>query len=134
MDPAFAPFLEFEVFDDVGDVYGGSIDAGLAQGAIEELACGTNKGKTLEIFFVTGLFANEHHAGGTRPKARHGLSSMQIEITGFAPVHGGLKCRERSGSGPDHLPGLSCNCRTNAAGGNTNPGGAKRRSALSSWC
>jgi hypothetical protein len=124
MDAAFAPFLEFEVFDDVGDVYGGSIDAGLAQGAIEELARGTNKGKTLKIFFVAGLFANEHDARGTRPKAGHRLSCMQIEITGFAPAHGGLKCRERSGSGTDHLPGRSCNCWTNASGGNTNPEGA----------
>ena len=44
MDSAFAPFLEFEVFDDVGDVYGGSVDAGVAQGAIEQLASRTNKG------------------------------------------------------------------------------------------
>jgi len=50
MDPAFAPFLEFEGFDEVGDIYGGSIDASFAQSAIEKLACRTNKGKTLKIF------------------------------------------------------------------------------------
>jgi len=48
MDPAFAPFLEFEGFDEVGDIYGGSIDASFAQSAIEKLACRTNKGKTLK--------------------------------------------------------------------------------------
>ena len=86
MDPAFAPFLEFEVFDDVRDVYRSSVDAGLTQRAIKELASGTHKGKTLKIFIVTGLFADEYDAGSTRPNARHGLSSMQVEIAGFAPA------------------------------------------------
>ena len=44
------------------------------------------KGKTLKIFIVTGLFADEYDAGSTRPNARHGLSSMQVEIAGFAPA------------------------------------------------
>lgn len=67
MDPAFASFFEFEVLDDVGDIYGGSVDAGLAQGAIEQFASRTYEGKTLKIFVVAGLFANEYDAGTTRP-------------------------------------------------------------------
>ena len=67
MDPAFAPFLEFEMLDDVGDIYGGSVDAGLGQGAIEQFASRTHKGNTLKVFVIAGLFANEYDAGGVWP-------------------------------------------------------------------
>ncbi len=60
----------FEVLDHVGHVCLRSIDAGLGQGRVEQLARRPDEGMTGQILLVAGRLAHEHHpsAGSPSPK------------------------------------------------------------------
>ena len=58
VEATFAGGFPFEMFDGVGDVGFGAIDAGFFEGAIEHEPGGTDEWLAGQIFFVAGLFAD----------------------------------------------------------------------------
>ncbi len=60
VDATLTARLPFEVFDDVGDVDGFAIDAGLFQRSIEQLARGSDEGMAGQILRVARLLADQH--------------------------------------------------------------------------
>ena len=95
MDAALAARLELEVLDGVGDVSRLAIDAGVAEGAVEQLAGGTDERAAGKILLIAGLLADEHQRRIERPLAEHGLCRRAVERT----------ARARLGFGEQRLPG-----------------------------
>src|SRR5205807_1158039 len=62
VNPALAPRLPFEMLDDVGHIYIFAVYPGRSQGLIKHHACRANKRLSLEIFLITWLLSNHHHA------------------------------------------------------------------------
>ena len=73
-----------EMFDHVGDIHFRSGDPCGFESLIENPACGANKGVACQIFFVAGLFADEHYRSAFRSLSEHGLRGLLPEITTFA--------------------------------------------------
>jgi hypothetical protein len=69
------------VFDRVRDVHLGPIDPGAFERSIEQSACRTDEGATLHVLPISGLFADQHHLGGRRSLAEHGLRGIEIQVT-----------------------------------------------------
>jgi len=81
MQAPLAAKLKLEMFDGVGDEYLTSIDACLAESAVEYAACRSHEGAAREIFVVAWLLPHEHHAGWYGPLAGHDLGGGSIERT-----------------------------------------------------
>jgi hypothetical protein len=73
VDAPLATQGELEVLDRVGDVDLAALDAGLAQGPIEQLPGGADERPPLPVLLVARRLAHEHHGRGLRPLAEHGL-------------------------------------------------------------
>ena len=84
MNTTFAARLPFEVLDDVGEVSLRAIDASFFERIVEQTSCRANKWFALEIFFVTGLFADEKNFSATRAFAKDSLRATLPEVAGFA--------------------------------------------------
>src|SRR6266542_4239548 len=92
MDAAFAARLPLKMFDNISDVSLRAVDAGFFQGVIEQATGGTNEWMSGEIFFIAGLFADEHDYRAAAPFAEDGLRTAFPEVAGFA-IGGGLAQR-----------------------------------------
>lgn len=93
----------FEMFDDIGEVNLGTINARFFESGIQEPAGRTDKGPPDKIFVVARLFAHEHYFRAAWALAENGLGSGFPEWTGVA-LGGGLAegiefCGEQSGGG-----------------------------------
>src|SRR6266498_3008750 len=94
VDAAFATRLPLEMFDNISDVSLRAVDAGFFQGVIEQATGGTNEWMASEIFFIAGLFADEHDHRAAAPFAEDGLRASFPEVAGFA-IGGGLAQRRQ---------------------------------------
>ena len=86
--PPLTARLPFEVLYYVGHVNRLAIDAGLLQGAIEQLPCRSDERMAGEILGVARLLADEHEARGSRPFAEDCLRPSFVEIAGLTPCGG----------------------------------------------
>src|SRR6185369_1000433 len=59
---SFATRLPLEVFHDVGYIHIAALNAGRCQRFVQYSPCWTNKGASLNIFFIPGLLAHHHHS------------------------------------------------------------------------
>ena len=84
MESAFSGGFPFEMFDGVGDVGFGAIDASFFKGFVEHPAGGADEGFAFEVFFVAGLFADENNARVFGAFAEDRLGAGFPEGTGFA--------------------------------------------------
>src|SRR3954447_21825256 len=88
VDPPLAARLPFEVLDDIGDVDGGAIDAGVDEGAIEQLAGRSDEGMAAQVFVVARLLADEHQLRPFPAFAKHRLRAAQPEVARLALFRG----------------------------------------------
>ena len=93
-----------EVFDGVGDVDPGAVDAGVFQAFVQELAGWAYEGTALLVFLIAGLFADHHdlHAGpGVEGAgfelAKDGLGRVPKEVATLAALDGFAEGGEASG-------------------------------------
>ncbi len=63
VDAALAARLPFKMFDGVGDVNIGAVEAGGGKGFVEEFSGRADERFAGEIFIVAGLFADKDNAG-----------------------------------------------------------------------
>jgi len=71
MHPALAALLELEMLHRVREITATAIDPGLCHGTIQQLAGWTNEWTPLEIFLITGLFADECDCSTDRTFSEH---------------------------------------------------------------
>src|SRR5437764_1157708 len=76
--------LTFVLLEHVGEVRLRAIDASFFERIVEQTSCRANKWFALEIFFVTGLFADEKNFSATRAFAKDSLRASLPEVAGFA--------------------------------------------------
>src|SRR5688572_32105470 len=99
MQPHLAASFELEMLDRVGDVERGAIDAEFRQGAIEQLARGSDERKPGEVFRIPGLLADNEYAGIFGTASEHRLrrrfpqrttlaAGSRVAQRGEAVVHG----------------------------------------------
>ncbi|AUW46788.1 hypothetical protein CUJ84_pRLN2000244 (plasmid) [Rhizobium leguminosarum] len=81
MQPPFAARRELEVLDGIGDIAALSVEIGLFQAAIEQLAGGTDKGPAAQILLIARLLADENDLGFHRTFAEDDLRGIPVEIT-----------------------------------------------------
>ena len=91
-----APFAAFgrrplKVFDNVGDIDFGAIDAGLFQRMVEQLAGRPNKRAPVAIFLITGLLANQHDGSFGSSLPENGLGGVPPQIASMAGPSGSSK-------------------------------------------
>src|SRR6185437_13994942 len=79
VQPPFAARREFEMLDRVGDEDLFAVDAGLRDRLAEHAPGGADEGRAGDIFFVTGLLADQHDTRLGRAFARHDLRRVSIE-------------------------------------------------------
>src|SRR6266508_2113898 len=94
MDAAFATRLPFKMFDNICDVSLRAIDTRFVERIIKKPTGGTNEGMSLKIFFIAGLFANEHDHRAAAAFAEDGLRASFPEVAGFA-IGSGLTQRRQ---------------------------------------
>src|SRR3979490_2280908 len=69
VQPALATCAPLEMLHSVGEIDALSVDAGLRQRLIEDMTRRTDEGMSGDVFFVSGLFADEQHLCRARPFA-----------------------------------------------------------------
>src|SRR5947209_1288292 len=84
MDASLAARLPFEVFDRISHVRFGSLNASLCQGAVEQLARGTDERLPLDVFFVPRLLSDKHDASALRAFSKNRLRTPQVQVASFA--------------------------------------------------
>src|SRR6185436_19944835 len=92
VDPAFAPWLPFEVFDNIGDVGLFAIDACHFECAVEQTTGWSNKRFARQIFFVARLLADKHDHRSTRAFSKNCLRSFFPEVAGLAAGRRVFEC------------------------------------------
>lgn len=80
MQPAFTLRLPLEVFDGIGDIDPGSVDAGLQQRFVEEPACWTDERFAFDILAVARLLPDHDHPGGLLTLAKNSLGGIFPQI------------------------------------------------------
>src|SRR5262249_10879800 len=93
VDAPLAARLPAEVLHHVGDVSVRSLDAGLGQCSLQQLAGGTDEGPSREVLVVSWLLADEHHPGVLLPLAEDGLRRALPEVA----------CAALAGRAPERL-------------------------------
>lgn len=102
----------FKMFDGVGEVDSGAVDACGVEGFIEEATGGSNEGLTGEVFVVTGLFADEDEGRGGGTLAEDDVCGVAVEgaavafLGGFGEGGEGEFAGEEMGSGVGGWAGL----------------------------
>src|SRR5580765_1049690 len=94
VDPALAALLELEVLDRVGDVDLFALQPGFGQRPVEHLARRPDERRSLKIFLIAGLLADEHDPRAGRPKAEDGLRGVAVELAALASRRGRLELVE----------------------------------------
>ena len=84
VDAALAAGLPFEVLDRVGDVGVGTLDAALAQGAIQEVAGRADERVALLVLLVPGLLADQGQERVRAALAEHGRGRPLVQVTACA--------------------------------------------------
>ena len=85
----------------VGEIDLAAGQPGVNEGLIEEVAGRADKGRTLLILVITGLFANQHYWRFSRAGAEDRLGGGQIEIAALTTGGGGAKTRDRTLGGQE---------------------------------
>src|SRR5919201_1906907 len=75
MEPFLAARLPLEVFDRVGHVDQGPVDAGLLEGAIQKAPGWADERFALDVLAIAGLLSNEHDRRAIAPLTKYGLSA-----------------------------------------------------------
>src|SRR5262249_51708792 len=88
VNAALAALLELEVLDRVGDVKLLARQTGLGERLVEDLARGPDERRTLKIFLVSRLLADEHDARVGCAATEHGLGRGAVEIAALAVCRG----------------------------------------------
>ena len=91
MDSPFAARLPFEVFDDVGDVGAAAVDARFLERMRQNAPGRPDERMASQIFFVAGLFADEHHIGVGLAFSKYCLRAFAPEIACVASLRRGLQ-------------------------------------------
>ena len=81
MQPPFAARRELEVLDGIGDIAAPTVETGLFQAAIEQLAGGTDERPAGQILPIARLLAYKDDLGFHRTFAEDDLRGIPIEIT-----------------------------------------------------
>ena len=81
---AFAPDLEFEMFDRIGDENGTPVETRIANCLVQDATRGTHKRMTGEVFIISGLFTDHHQFRRLRSFARHDLGGIPVQRTASA--------------------------------------------------
>ena len=106
------------MLDDVGDVDGVAVDAGLDEGPVEQLARRSDERMAGQVLLVAGLLAQEHQLGSGLAFAEDGLGRVAVQVAGLAgrggmaelvevrhmaslPVAAGRSCVTAEGGVPD---------------------------------
>jgi hypothetical protein len=84
VQPLLAARLELEVLHGVGDADARTIDAGVREGTIENLAGRTDEGAALQILLIARLLADQYHRCMGWPLAEHGLGGEPVQRTASA--------------------------------------------------
>lgn len=93
---AFGPF-PLEMFHHIGNVNLGTVDAGLEQSFVEQLASGADERVSCEILAVARLFAHEHDRGSRGTFSEDRLGGIFPEVTRLTSSCLVLQALERSG-------------------------------------
>src|ERR1700674_4693596 len=82
-----APFIgrPLEVLHNICDIYFGAVDPCQSQSLIQYFSRRPDERSAAKIFFVSGLFADEHNCGCRRSLTKNGLCSRFPEIASSAP-------------------------------------------------
>ncbi len=81
MQSTLAARLPFEMFDGVRDVQLAAFEASGFQRVVGTRPAGPTKGRPRRVFFVAGLFADQHDARRRRALAENRLGCMTPDIT-----------------------------------------------------
>jgi len=92
VNPAFPTLLEFEVFDDVGDVNIGPIDASFYKRPIEQFSGWSYEWESLQVLVVAGLLTDKNDGRARRPCTENRLGCVPVKIAGLATLRGVFKC------------------------------------------
>src|SRR5262249_24004160 len=84
VDAALAALLDLEVLDGVGDVELLARQTGFGERLLQHLTRRPDERRTLPVFVVSRLLADEDDAGAGRASAEHGLRRVAIEIAALA--------------------------------------------------
>ena len=90
-----------EVFHDVRDVDAGSIDAGVRERTVQQLAGGPDKRMARQVFLIARLLADEHQLGLARAFAEDRLCPEFPEIAAAAVLGRLADLRERRALGDE---------------------------------
>src|SRR5262245_55885784 len=84
MDASLAARLVLEMLHHIGEVKLGAIEAGIRDGAIEQLAGWSDEGPAGKVLLVARLLAYEDNTGVGRAFAEHGLRRRAVQWTALA--------------------------------------------------
>ena len=79
------------MFDDVGDVGAAAVDARFLERVRQNAPSRPDERMAGQIFFVAGLFADEHHIGVGLAFSKYGLRAFAPEIACMASFRRGLQ-------------------------------------------
>ncbi len=103
--------LPAEMLDGIREVEAVAIEPGRLDGAIEHGARRSDKGVSLAIFDVAGLFADQHDRGARRSLAKDGLRRAGVQRTRLAGPGGAARAAERPQSSGAGSVGADCGWR-----------------------
>lgn len=86
VDATSTAFLETKVFDRVGQPDVATIDTGLGERTIQQLARRPDERRADLVFLVPRLLANEHHPGFHRACPGNPLGGVAVQLTAAAAV------------------------------------------------
>ena len=75
------------MLDGIGNVHQRSVNRGVCQAAIEQLAGWPNERAPFAIFFVARLLADKDNLRRPAPFAKHGLRRVSVKIASPAALH-----------------------------------------------
>jgi hypothetical protein len=81
VDAPFAAFNEFEVLHRVGQVELAPVEARVFERAVKQVTGRADEWMPVQIFLVTGLFADEDYLSADRPLAEYRLRGTPIQLT-----------------------------------------------------
>jgi hypothetical protein len=88
MKPAVTFRNELEVLDGVGHVYSCACNPGGGKRAIQQLPGRSHEGTPKPIFFVTGLFTDQHQISRFWAFPENGLRRFRVQRTRFTACRG----------------------------------------------
>src|SRR5215831_1793508 len=104
VDPPWTARHPFEMLHHISHVSPASIDTGLDEAAVEQLAGRADEGMPCSVLDISRLLADQHDQGCLRPLGEDGLSGVSMQVTCRA-LGSGLAQRRNGWLGPNKLMG-----------------------------